>query len=162
MSTHSVQMTVNGRRCSADVPGSMTLLQFLRDELHLSGVKDGCSEGDCGACTVIYNGQAVKSCLILAAQADGAQVQTVEGLTGPDGDLHPLQQAFMEAGAAQCGFCTPGMLMAAKALLDANLNPSEDEIRVAISGNLCRCTGYAKIIHAVQLAARRMAETERA
>jgi carbon-monoxide dehydrogenase small subunit len=132
----------------------MTLLRFLRDELRLTGVKDGCAEGDCGACTVILDAKATKSCLVLAAQADGSEVTTIEGLVGDsEGALHPIQEAFLEAGAVQCGYCTPGMLLTAKALLDANPHPTRDEARVAISGNLCRCTGYAKIVEAILLAA---------
>ena len=152
MSMHRLHVTVNGEPCTGVVRGSTTLLEFLRNNLGLTGTKDGCAEGDCGACTVILNGQAVKSCLVLAAQADGGSVLTVEGLAGPDGELHPIQQAFMEAGAVQCGFCTPGMLLAAKALLEANPHPDREAIRVALSGNLCRCTGYAKIVHAVEYA----------
>ncbi len=158
MSTHVIHLTVNGQYREAAVIGSMTLLQFLRDTLRLTGVKDGCAEGDCGACSVVLNGKATKSCLVLAAQADGAEVMTVEGLAGPDGRLHPLQEAFMEAGAVQCGYCTPGMLLAAKALLDVKPHPTRQEIRVALSGNLCRCTGYAKIFKAVELASIRMAD----
>jgi carbon-monoxide dehydrogenase small subunit len=158
MSSHDISLTVNGQARAATVAGSMTLLQFLRESLRLTGVKDGCAEGDCGACTVILNGRAVKSCLVLAAQADGADVLTIEGLTGPEGALHPIQQAFMEMGAVQCGYCTPGMVMTAKALLDVNPTPTREEIRVAISGNLCRCTGYSKIVSAIELAARRLSD----
>lgn len=157
MSTHTISITVNERPYQVVVAGNSTLLQLLRDTLGLTGAKDGCAEGDCGACTVILNGRAVKSCLVLAVQAEGASVLTVEGLAGPDGSLHPLQAAFLEAGAVQCGYCTPGMLMAAKALLDANPRPTQQEIRVALSGNLCRCTGYVKVFEAVELAAARMA-----
>jgi carbon-monoxide dehydrogenase small subunit len=160
MSTHNIHLWVNSQSYTSAVSGNATLLQFLRDTLHLTGVKDGCAEGDCGACTVILNGQALKSCLVLAVQADGANVLTVEGLAGPDGNLHPLQEAFLEAGAVQCGYCTPGMLLATKALLDTNPHPTREEIRVALSGNLCRCTGYAKIITAVELAAARLAERQ--
>jgi carbon-monoxide dehydrogenase small subunit len=157
MSTHLIRITVNGLPREATVSGNRTLLQFLRDELRLTGVKDGCAEGDCGACTVIFNGRAAKSCLILAAQADGATVTTIEGLGGPrDGDMHPIQEAFLEVGAVQCGYCTPGMILTAKALLDADPSPTREEIRTAISGNLCRCTGYAKIIAAIELAAARI------
>jgi aerobic carbon-monoxide dehydrogenase small subunit len=160
MSTHLLHITVNDRPYSLEVSGSATLLQLLRDHLHLTGVKDGCAEGDCGACTVILDGQAVKSCLVLAVQAERARVLTVEGLVGVDGGLHPLQEAFMEMGAVQCGYCTPGMLLAANSLLDANPHPTRDEIRMALSGNLCRCTGYAKIIAAVERAADRLAEDQ--
>jgi len=155
MSTHTLSLTINGQTHTAPVNGSTTLLEFLRDTLHLTGTKNGCAEGDCGACTVILNGQAVKSCLVLAAQVDGAAIETVEGLVGVGGELHPLQAAFVDAGAVQCGFCTPGMLMSAKALLDRAPAPTADEIRTALAGNLCRCTGYAKIVAAVQQAAER-------
>jgi carbon-monoxide dehydrogenase small subunit len=147
---------VNGQLRTATASGSTTLLELLRDQLGLTGSKDGCSEGDCGACTIVMDGQAVKSCLVLAAQADGSVITTVEGLTGPGGRPHPLQEAFVESGAVQCGYCTPGLLMAAKALLDANPQPMKDEIRAALVGNLCRCTGYAKIVAAVEQAALRM------
>jgi aerobic-type carbon monoxide dehydrogenase small subunit (CoxS/CutS family) len=130
------------------------LLDVLRREGYYS-VKDGCSEGDCGTCTVIVNGRAVKSCLMFAAQAKGKEIITAEGI-GTLENPHPLQTAFVEAGAVQCGFCTPGMIMSAKALLDKNPNPTEEEIKRAIDGNLCRCTGYVKIIEAIQLTARRM------
>ena len=156
MSIHSIQLTVNGQPHLVQVSGSATLLEILHDQLHLTGTKDGCGEGDCGACTVIMDGQAVKSCLVLAVQADGCQVTTVEGLAPASDRPHPLQEAFVEAGAVQCGYCTPGMLMAAKALLDANPEPSRDEIRAALAGNLCRCTGYAKIVTAVEQAARQL------
>jgi carbon-monoxide dehydrogenase small subunit len=153
---HTVQLCVNGQARSAQVGGSKTLLDLLRDGFGLTGTKLGCGEGDCGACTVILNGQPVDSCLVLAVQADGGTVVTIEGLTGADGRPHPIQEAFVEAGAVQCGYCIPGMVMSAKALLDTNPQPTRDEIRVALSGNLCRCTGYAKIITAVELAAQRM------
>ncbi|MCE1252825.1 MAG: (2Fe-2S)-binding protein [Anaerolineae bacterium] len=153
MSLHPVTLTINQQIFQCTVNGSMTLLELLRDELHFTGVKDGCAEGDCGACTVIYNGAAVKSCLILAAQADGAEIISIEGLSSPDGELHPIQSAFIQSGAVQCGYCTPGMVLVTKALLDANPNPTYREIQTALSGNLCRCTGYAKIFKAVQLAA---------
>jgi aerobic carbon-monoxide dehydrogenase small subunit len=156
MSTHTLTLTVNGQPYMATVRGSTTLLEFLRDTLHLTGTKNGCAEGDCGACTVIMNGQAVKSCLVLALQANGATVETVEGLSGLAGGLHPLQEAFVEAGAVQCGYCIPGMLMSAKALLDENPAPTREEIRTALAGNLCRCTGYMKIITAVELAASKL------
>jgi carbon-monoxide dehydrogenase small subunit len=133
----------------------MTLLAFLREQLKLTGTKEGCGNGQCGACTVIMDGKAVNSCLVLAVQADGARITTIEGVEGPDG-LHPLQQAFIDEGAVQCGFCTPGMILSAKALLDENADPDEGEIKEALSGNLCRCTGYVKIIRAVKNAARRL------
>lgn len=158
MSVHTIELRVNGQPRLARVSGSTTLLELLRNELRLTGTKDGCSEGDCGACTVIMDGQAVKSCLVLAVQAEGSEIITVEGLAAPDGSPHPLQQAFVEVGAVQCGYCIPGMLMAAKSLLDENTQPSRNEIRAALSGNLCRCTGYTKIITAVERAAMRMGE----
>lgn len=158
MSRHTIEIRVNGQRRRAEVSGSTTLLDLLREEFGLTGTKNGCGEGDCGACTVILDGKVVNSCLVLAVQADGGDVLTVEGLAGEDGSPHALQSAFVEAGAVQCGYCTPGMLMAAKALLDANPRPSRDEIKVALSGNLCRCTGYTKIIVAVELVAARMLE----
>ena len=148
---HHITITVNGQEHRLAVESHRTLLQVLRDELGLTGTKDGCGEGDCGACTVLLDGQPVNSCLVLAPQADGHRIVTVEGLSldGP----HPLQRAFVEEGAVQCGFCTPGLLMAAKALLDRNPHPSEEEIKRALSGNLCRCTGYVKVIKAVLKAA---------
>lgn len=158
MSTHTIELTINGYPRLAKVNGSTTLLQLLRDQLRLTGSKDGCGEGDCGACTVLMDGQAVKSCLVLAAQAAGREIITIEGLTDPYGGPHPLQQAFVETGAVQCGYCIPGMLMMAKALLDANPQPTREEIRRGLSGNLCRCTGYTKIIAAVELAAARLQE----
>lgn len=158
MSTHTVEILVNGQLRYAQVSGSTTLLELLREQWGLTGTKDGCGEGDCGACTVIMDGQPVKSCLVLAVQAQGSQVTTVEGLAGDDGSLHPLQQAFVDTGAVQCGYCIPGMLLAGKALLDANPQPNRSEIKTALSGNLCRCTGYSKIIEAVEQAAVRMRE----
>jgi carbon-monoxide dehydrogenase small subunit len=156
MSVHTIELMVNGQPRLAQVTGSTTLLELLRDQFRLTGTKEGCGEGDCGSCTVIMDGQAVASCLVLAVQAHGSRITTVEGLVGLGGGPHPLQEAFVEAGAVQCGYCIPGMLMAAKALLDRNPEPSREEIRVALSGNLCRCTGYAKIIAAVEQAAHRL------
>lgn len=155
MQTLLVTMTVNGESVSVECTPNMTLLDVLRDELGLTGAKDACGgEGECGACTVIMNGKAVNSCMVFAGQADGAVVETIEGLANR-GTLHPLQQAFIETGAIQCGFCTPGVIMAAKALLDSVPKPEEADIKEALAGNLCRCTGYKKIIEAVQLAADR-------
>lgn len=148
-----VQLTVNGESVEAAVEPNRTLVQFLREDLGLTGVKHGCGLGDCGACTVILNGKPVNSCLVLAVQAAGGEVLTIEGLA-ENGNLHPIQQAFVDHGAIQCGFCTPGMILSAKALLDANPKPTELEIRTAISGNLCRCTGYQKIFQAIQEAAK--------
>ncbi|MDQ7782366.1 MAG: (2Fe-2S)-binding protein [Desulfomonilaceae bacterium] len=147
-----IQMTVNGELVESAVEPNRTLLQFLREDLDLTGTKHGCGLGDCGACTVILDGKPVNSCLVLAVQAHGREVLTIEGLA-ENGNLHPIQQAFVDKGAIQCGFCTPGMILSAKALLDENPKPSELEIRTAISGNLCRCTGYQKIVEAVQEAA---------
>jgi len=133
----------------------MTLLDFLREELGMKGTKKGCDSGQCGACTVIMDGKPINACLVLATQADGKEILTIEGLSSGK-RLHPLQEAFAEEGAVQCGFCTPGMILSAKALLDEKRDPSEEEIREALSGNLCRCTGYVKIIKAVQKAATTM------
>ena len=148
----TISLTINGERRELAVEGYRTLLDTLRNEAGLTGTKKGCDVGDCGACTVILDGKPVCSCLVLAAEVDGAAVQTIEGL-GKKGKLHPLQESFVRYGGAQCGFCTPGMIMMAKALLDANPSPSEEEIRFAIAGNICRCTGYTKIIEAIQAAA---------
>ena len=127
-----------------------TLARVLREELNLTGVKVGCETGDCGVCTVLVNGEAVKSCLMLAVKADGKEVLTIESLAGDNGDLHPIQQAFVAHYAVQCGFCTSGMILTAKALLDENPSPSEEEIKLAMSGNLCRCTGYVRIVEAIR------------
>ena len=148
-----IQLTVNGQSVDAAVEPNRTLLQFLREDLGLTGTKHGCGLGDCGACTVILDGQAVNSCLVLAIHANGREVLTIEGLA-ENGKLHPIQQVFVDKGSIQCGFCTPGMILSAKALLDTNPNPTEQEIRMAISGNLCRCTGYQKIVEAIGEAAK--------
>jgi len=148
-------MIVNGKRYQLKTLPNRTLLEVLREDLGLTGVKDGCSSGECGACTVLLDGKAVNSCLVLIGSANGHSIDTVEGLQ-KNNALHPLQKAFVEKGAVQCGFCTPGMLMAAKALLDQNPDPSEEQIRTALAGNLCRCTGYTKIIDAVQEAAKEL------
>jgi len=146
------EITLNGKSITLDVPPHRLLLDLLRDEIGLTGTKEGCGTGDCGACTVFLNGKPVNSCLILSGELDGAEIVTIEGLKiGPE--LHPIQRAFIQDGGAQCGYCTPGMLMMSKALLDENPNPTEEEIRFALSGNLCRCTGYVKIVQAVQDAA---------
>ena len=147
-----VRLKINGNDVEGMVRPNDTLLDLLRDELGLTGAKQGCGEGDCGACTVLLDGAPVSSCLVLALQAEGSEVLTVEGLAEKD-RLHPLQQAFVEVGGVQCGFCTPGMLLTAKSLLDANPDPDEREIREAIAGNLCRCTGYQKIVEAISAAA---------
>jgi carbon-monoxide dehydrogenase small subunit len=146
-------LTVNGTPYEVAIEPRQSLLQLLREELHLTGTKEGCSEGECGACTVLLNGKTVDSCLIFALEAQGLEVTTIEGLAQGD-QLHPVQKAFAEYGAVQCGFCTPGMILAAKTLLDSNPHPTELEIRQGISGNLCRCTGYVKIVEAIQAAAR--------
>jgi len=151
-----IRVTVNGRPYEADVEARMLLVYFLRDILGLTGTHVGCDTTSCGACTVLLNGKAVKSCTVFAVQADGAEILTVEGLA-KDGELHPLQKAFWEYHGLQCGFCTPGMLMTAYAFLKENPRPSEEEIRIAISGNLCRCTGYMNIVKAIQHAAQEMA-----
>jgi carbon-monoxide dehydrogenase small subunit len=142
-----IAIRVNGEEWSLDVKPNRTLVDVLREDLGLTGTKKGCGEGKCGSCTILMNGKPVNSCLVLAAQADGAEILTIEGLSGKE--PHPLQVAFAEKGAIQCGYCTPGMLLTAKALLDANPNPGEDEIKEAIAGNLCRCTGYNKIVKAI-------------
>jgi len=147
-----ITLNVNGKQHEVAIEPRQSLLQVLREELHLTGTKEGCSEGECGACTVILDGRMVDSCLIFGLETNGCEVMTIEGLAAED-ELHPVQQAFVDCGGAQCGFCTPGMILAAKALLDRNANPTEEEIRWGISGNLCRCTGYVKIVEAIQAAA---------
>ena len=149
----TITVEVNGQRYEREVEARRLLVHFIRDDLDLTGTHVGCDTGNCGACSLIVNGTLVKSCMMLAVQADGATIQTVESLS-PDGELHPLQQAFSEHHALQCGYCTPGMLMSAKALLDANPEPTEHEIRRAIQGNICRCTGYVNIVEAIAAAAR--------
>ncbi|MCD6086796.1 MAG: (2Fe-2S)-binding protein [Candidatus Hydrothermae bacterium] len=153
----TVNFTVNGERVRLRVPANRTLLDILREDLGLTGTKRGCDTGECGACTVLMNGRSVNSCLVLAGEVEGAEIITVEGLGGEEA-LHPLQEAFLEEDAVQCGFCIPGMLMSAKYLLDRNPDPSEEEIREAISGNLCRCTGYIPIIRAIKRAALKLKE----
>jgi aerobic carbon-monoxide dehydrogenase small subunit len=147
-----VELTVNGERREADVWSGESLLYVLRERLGLPGSKNACEQGECGSCSVLLDGKLVCACLVLAAQAEGHEVVTVEGL-GVDGELHRVQEAFAETGAVQCGFCTPGLVVATADLLERNASPSDDEIREALSGNLCRCTGYAKIFDAVRLAA---------
>ena len=150
----TLRFRVNGDPVEVGVRDRETLLEVLRGRLGLTGTKQGCDVGDCGSCTVLLDGEPVLSCLTLAADVEGREVLTIEGLARGD-ELHPLQQAFLDAGAVQCGYCTPGMILTAKALLDRNPRPSRGEIRAALSGNLCRCTGYRKIVDAVELAARR-------
>jgi carbon-monoxide dehydrogenase small subunit len=153
MAYHRIVLTVNGGFEQVDVPSNMTLLGLLREKLALTGTKNGCSAGECGACTVMMNGEPVNSCMVLAVECDGAEIVTVEGLAH-DGRLSPVQQALIDAGGVQCGFCTPGVLITARALLDRNPHPSEEEISEALVGNLCRCTGYVRIIQGIQEAAR--------
>jgi carbon-monoxide dehydrogenase small subunit len=148
-----IELTVNGERREADVWGGESLLFALRERLGLPGSKNACEQGECGSCSVLLDGQLVCSCLVLAAQADGHDVVTVEGLAADGAELHPVQDAFVQTGAVQCGFCTPGLVVAAADLLRRTPRPSDDEIREALSGNLCRCTGYQKILEAVRLAA---------
>jgi carbon-monoxide dehydrogenase small subunit len=155
MMKRPLSLTVNGEGRETLVDTRQTLLGLLRDDLALTGTKEGCSNGNCGACTVIMNGRSVCSCLVFALEARNAQVQTVEGLAR-DGDLHPLQKSFMDLGGLQCGICTPGFLMSAKYLLERIPDPSEEQVRLAIAGNLCRCTGYDKIVRAILVAAREM------
>ncbi len=150
-----VSMTVNGREVSGDVEPRTLLVHFLREEQRLTGTHVGCETGYCGACTVHLDGKAVKSCTMLAVQADGANIMTIEGLAS-NGNLHPVQEGFWERHGLQCGFCTPGMIMAAVSLLEDNVNPTEDEIRHGIEGNLCRCTGYHNIVRAVEYAGAKM------
>lgn len=147
-----IRATINGQTYDLSVALNETLLELLRYRLALTGTKSGCETGDCGACTVLVSGKAVNSCLVLAVEIDGASVTTIEGLSA-GGELHPLQQAFIDHGAVQCGFCAPGIIMAAKSLLDEEPRPSEEEIRTAIAGNLCRCTGYLSIVKAIAAAA---------
>jgi len=155
MHTITVTLTINGEQRHVETAANQTLLYLLRDDLGLTGTKDGCREGECGACTVVLDGEPVNSCLVLAGQADGHQVLTVEGLAR-NGQLHAVQRAFVEAGAVQCGFCTPGAILAAVALLSRTKNPTDQQVREALVGNLCRCTGYTKMVEAVRLAAEEM------
>jgi len=149
-----VHLTVNGDSCSALVSASTTLAEMLRDELRLTGTKVGCGTGDCGACTVLLDGRSVNACLTLALEADGAQVTTIEGIAPSGQELHPVQAAFVQHGAVQCGFCTPGMIVSAVELLEHHPGASEAEIRRALGGHICRCTGYTKIVEAIQAVAR--------
>ncbi len=153
--SRAISVEINGAAYEREVPASRLLVHFLRDDLDLTGTHVGCDTGSCGACTVLVNGEAVKSCALLAVQADGADVRTVEGLAGEDGELTSLQQSFGEQHALQCGYCTPGMLMSATALLERNPQPSEDDVKVALQGNICRCTGYWNIVEAVVEAGKR-------
>lgn len=159
MSTHEVTVTVNGEKQTREVEARTLLVHFIREDLDLTGTHIGCDSTHCGACTVLLNGKAVKSCTVFAVQANGKQIQTIEGMA-QNGNLHPLQEGFWEKHGLQCGYCTPGMIMSASYLLSRNPNPSENEIREAIAGNLCRCTGYNKIVEAIQYAAEKMSESE--
>jgi aerobic carbon-monoxide dehydrogenase small subunit len=154
MTIHRITLTINGSSEQVDVPSNLTLLQMLREKLALTGTKNGCMAGECGACTVMLNGEPVNSCMVLAVECDGAEVLTVEGLA-KDGVLDPIQETIINQGGVQCGFCTPGILISARALLDRKPNPSEADIREALVGNLCRCTGYLRIIEAVHEASER-------
>jgi aerobic carbon-monoxide dehydrogenase small subunit len=153
--SQKIRFKVNGVMEEVNVEPGWSLAYVLREVLNLTGTKVGCETGNCGTCTVLVDGKAIKSCLLLAVKAKGKEIVTIEGLKGKEGGLHPLQEAFMEHFAVQCGYCTPGMILAAKALLDENSNPTEEEVRRGLSGNLCRCTGYVKIVEAV-LAAKEM------
>ena len=155
-----INLKINGESYQLNVKPNILLLDLLREEIGLTGTKRGCGTGECGACTVLLEGRPVNSCLMLAVEANEKNVLTIEGLSR-DGQLHPLQEAFIEEGAVQCGFCTPGMLLSAKALLDVNSNPKEEEIKKAIAGNLCRCTGYTKIIKAIISAVEKMKRKEK-
>jgi carbon-monoxide dehydrogenase small subunit len=157
MSKLTIELTINGKRRKLETTPSTRLLDLIRDDLHLTGTKEGCGKGECGACTVIMNDELIASCLVLAPQADGAVITTIEGI-GDSEHLDPIQEAFIETGAVQCGFCTPGMILAAKKILEENIHPSEEEIKRGISGNLCRCTGYQKIFDAIKLAANRLSK----
>jgi carbon-monoxide dehydrogenase small subunit len=155
-----IQVTINGERQELALEPYRSLLDVLRNEVGLTGTKKGCDVGDCGACTVLLDGKPVNSCLVLGVEVGGCDVVTIEGLQPDPERLHPLQESFMKHGGAQCGFCTPGFIMMAKALLDENPNPTEDEIRFGIAGNICRCTGYTKIVTAIQAAAKEIAEAK--
>jgi len=157
MSKIMIELTINGMKRKVETTTSTRLLDLIRDDLHLTGTKEGCGKGECGACTVIMNGELIASCLVLAPQADGAVITTIEGIGNGD-RLDLIQEAFIETGAVQCGFCTPGIILATKKLLEENAYPSEEEIKRGISGNLCRCTGYQKIFDAIKLAANRLSK----
>jgi len=146
----TIHFTLNGELVEVEIEPHLTLLQLLREELELTGTKEGCGMGECGACTVLLDGKTVNSCIFPAMEVDGRRVTTIEGLIDVQGNLHPIQKAFIEYGAIQCGFCTPGMVLSAKALLDENPKPTEEEIRSGIAGNLCRCTGYLQIVQAIK------------
>jgi aerobic-type carbon monoxide dehydrogenase small subunit (CoxS/CutS family) len=155
--SYDATLHVNGTAYPVTIDPHRSLLSVLRTEVGLTGAKEGCDDSECGACMVLLDGEPVNSCSYLGLQADGREIVTIEGMAAADGSLHPLQQAFLDQGGVQCGFCTPGMLISAKALLDRNPSPDEEEIRLALSGNLCRCTGYSGIVRAVQSAAAELA-----
>ncbi len=155
MSRQTIHIKINGQPQEVAVEPHWTLLETVREQLALTGSKEGCGTGDCGACSMIVDGKLITSCLMLAVEADGSEVLTIEGLTR-NGELHPVQQSFIDTGGVQCGYCTPGMIMATKALLDRNARPTLDDVRLGLAGNLCRCTGYAKIYEAVLAAAERI------
>lgn len=155
MTRHTITLTVNGASTTREVDARKLLCDFIREDLGLTGTHVGCEHGQCGSCTIVFNGVTVKSCLMLAVQANGAELKTVEGLS-PDGKFHPVQEAFWENHGLQCGFCTPGMLLSALHLLQSNPDPTEREIRLAIAGNLCRCTGYVNIVKSIRAAAEKM------
>ncbi|MBI9104188.1 MAG: (2Fe-2S)-binding protein [Spirochaetales bacterium] len=158
MNKIKINIVVNNKNYTAEIEPFARLLDVLRDDLGLTGTKEGCGVGECGACTVLLNGKKVNSCMVLAAQADGGEIITIEGLETPDGSLHPVQTAFIEAGAIQCGFCSPGMALSGYELLNRIPDPTEADIKMAISGNLCRCTGYKQIVDAIKLAGEKMRE----
>jgi len=159
MNKLKINLTINNQKVEKEIPANWRLVDLLRDGFGLTGCKEGCGVGECGACTVLLEGEAVTSCLIMAGQAQGKEVTTIDVITNGE-KLHPLQKAFIEKGAVQCGYCTPGMILSSLALLRKNLEPTEEEIKIAISGNLCRCTGYKQIVDAIKLAAERMKESE--
>ncbi|HSB05937.1 MAG TPA: (2Fe-2S)-binding protein [Thermodesulfobacteriota bacterium] len=152
MANQTIRFTLNGEPVQVDIEPHLTLLQVLRDRLELTGTKEGCGMGECGACTVLLDGKTVNSCIFPALEVEGKSVTTIEGLVDVKGGLHPIQKAFIELGAVQCGFCTPGMVLSAKALLDETPKPTDEEIRSGIAGNLCRCTGYLQIVQAIKAA----------
>ena len=157
MQNKTIQFVINGQSVEIEVKPWRTLLEMIRENLNLTGTKEGCGHGECGSCTVLMGGKTVNSCLVPAAEADGQEILTIEGLSEA-GNLHPIQEAFVERSGMQCGFCTPGMIISAKALLDRNSDPSEKEIREAMAGNFCRCTGYTKIVESIDAAARALRE----
>lgn len=159
MTSHRISFRLNGRKIEAAVPARLSLVDFIRDRMHLTGTHVGCEHGVCGACSVLLDGEPIRSCLMLAVQADGSDVTTIEGLLDEGGRLSLLQDSFWETHGLQCGYCTPGMIVAAHALLRENAAPTDHDIREAIAGNLCRCTGYAQIVEAIRLAAARMSQT---